>query len=615
MYNFKVLIISLVYSLLSIILILDLIPQGSPLDIRLLFIALLLSTHYFIFFLVKRIKRNRALPYLYIVAMTFFFFIILGKFARLENTVSITISIICSIGLILTFLKTKAAKYAATIILISIIVFFSIPGKKIHYISRVLLANNSSKPDISSYYYYSEEKGLDSKSFYNSRSKLSKWYDKKIWNIDEDLPIRGKIYYPESKGIYPLIVIVHGNNLAEIPSDTGYLYLMEYLAQDGYIVASIDQNFLNGNWTTLGVGYPKENDTRAHLLNKHIEKLVAMNNDPDTPFHNSIDIKNIGIIGHSRGGEAAAIATTLNRNFEIKGIASLAPTYRQYPATINIDDISYLTIHGSNDGDLRTFKGRRQYNRVRFKTSDFNLKCSYYIEGVNHNQFNRQWNKIDSTSLGKLFYNRSSSINRTDQEEIAKVLTRNFFDIILKNEYDKIDNLRYPLKNKTLPKVQYITDYSDSRYQTLFSFNRKDTENISCSNIETDYVFRNNNKSLKLSWQGNGSIDFRTDEVISANIGISIASDQNREVPIKISLFHNDRLQSVHNIKVAPIISKSIMKVKLFDGVNDEYHYQFYDLGFDKKIKWNKIVINTLEPDGSLYVDNLGYSTLHQRTE
>ena len=42
-------------------------------------------------------------------------------------------------------------------------------------------------------------------------------------------------------------MIVHGNHLMTDYSDPGYEYLGNLLASRGYIVVSVDENFLNGS--------------------------------------------------------------------------------------------------------------------------------------------------------------------------------------------------------------------------------------------------------------------------------------------------------------------------------------------------------------------------------
>ena len=51
---------------------------------------------------------------------------------------------------------------------------------------------------------------------------------------------------PRGDGPFPLALIVHGNHSMEDYSDPGYAYLGELLASRGIIMASVDENFING---------------------------------------------------------------------------------------------------------------------------------------------------------------------------------------------------------------------------------------------------------------------------------------------------------------------------------------------------------------------------------
>ena len=48
----------------------------------------------------------------------------------------------------------------------------------------------------------------------------------------------------EGKGPFPLVLIVHGNHNMERFSDPGYAYLGELRASQGFILVSVDENFL-----------------------------------------------------------------------------------------------------------------------------------------------------------------------------------------------------------------------------------------------------------------------------------------------------------------------------------------------------------------------------------
>src|SRR4030042_474974 len=96
-------------------------------------------------------------------------------------------------------------------------------------------------------------------------------------------------------------------------SDPGYEYLGRLMASRGFIFASVDENFLNGSWADIFNSLEEENDCRGWLLLKHIELWHRWNKEPDNIFFSMVDTGNIALIGHSRGGEAVAIAACFNQ--------------------------------------------------------------------------------------------------------------------------------------------------------------------------------------------------------------------------------------------------------------------------------------------------------------
>ena len=129
---------------------------------------------------------------------------------------------------------------------------------------------------------------------------------------------------------------------------------------------SVDENFING--------LSGENDGRAWLLLKHLEAWKHFNDTAGGPFYHRVDMTNIAVMGHSRGGEAAALAAAFNRlkyypddfkqefkfNFAIKAVVAIAPVDGQYKPTgqfTPLENVNYLIIHGSHDGDVSTARG------------------------------------------------------------------------------------------------------------------------------------------------------------------------------------------------------------------------------------------------------------------
>ncbi|MET0646811.1 MAG: hypothetical protein ABW208_09340 [Pyrinomonadaceae bacterium] len=159
--------------------------------------------------------------------------------------------------------------------------------------------------------------------------------------------LRAHVYFPaDAAGVtdpaqisaaqpdYPLVVIVHGNGHDYISYD----FLLEHFAKNGFVAASIH---LNSGMAGLG---------RANIFFKHMEVLQAA-------FGASIQ-NNIGIMGHSRGGEAVLKVSRLNEEqalgHNINAVISLAPTDRYGSEVLSGAHAKpYLVIYGSRDGDVK----------------------------------------------------------------------------------------------------------------------------------------------------------------------------------------------------------------------------------------------------------------------
>src|SRR3989454_5280398 len=131
-------------------------------------------------------------------------------------------------------------------------------------------------------------------------------------------------------------MIVHGNhNMADF-SDPVYAYLGELLASRGFILASVDENLLNSG---LFHDPPKQQAVRGWMLLEHLKLWREWNQAPGNPFQGKVDLTRIALMGHSRGGEAAATAAAFNRmkydpedanihfdyGFPIKAVVAIAP--------------------------------------------------------------------------------------------------------------------------------------------------------------------------------------------------------------------------------------------------------------------------------------------------
>ncbi len=269
-----------------------------------------------------------------------------------------------------------------------------------------------------------------------------RWY----WGFGPDaFPLNARVWYPEGDGPFPLVVVVHGNHRMEEPSELGYAYLGELLASRGFILASIDENFFNRSWSgDLG----GEMAARAYLLLQHLATWRTWNETPGHPFHRRVDMERIALMGHSRGGEVVALAAALNRlpclpddcttrfdfRFPIQALVAMAPIDEASQLASQptpIENVSYLVLHGSHDGDVASFEGLRAFKRARFTDGRDRFKAAVYVYRANHGRFNTRWTDDDVGPPFEPFAVRRSLLSPEEQRRVAQVFIGGFLEATL----------------------------------------------------------------------------------------------------------------------------------------------------------------------------------------
>jgi len=314
------------------------------------------------------------------------------------------------------------------------------------------------------------------------RMKLRKWY----WGFDFDsFPVNGRVWYPDGDGPFPLVLVVHGNHSMEEHSDPGYAWLGELMASRGFILVSVDENFFNGSWRgSLNI----ENDGRGWMLLRHLSAWREWNEGSDNPFAGKVDMDRIALIGHSRGGEAAAIAASFNRlerypedgkvelggGFSIRAVIAIAPSDGQYtPAgqRVPLQDLSYLVIQGGHDADVSTFAGSRQWRRLRLSAGNGHFKASVWSYRSNHGQFNTVWGDADFPWPFSLLLNRLPLLTGEEQRRFGGVIMSAFLEAALNGRAEYRAVFR-DLRSAAhwLPEDTYVTRYEDPGFTILADF-------------------------------------------------------------------------------------------------------------------------------------------------
>jgi dienelactone hydrolase len=358
-------------------------------------------------------------------------------------------------------------------------------------------------------------KPVDASAFVSMQPEQAK--DRKdYWGFDaKQFPINGRVWYPDGAGPFPLVLIVHGNHNMKDFSDPGYEYLGEHLASRGFILASVDENFLNG-------AMRNENDGRAWMLLKHLQAWRGFNDSASSPLRGKVDMHNIAIMGHSRGGEAVGHAAAFNRlsrypddakvkfdfNFDIKSVVAIAPVDAQYkPAGqfTPVENVNYLVIHGSHDGDVSSFTGLRQWQRVKFTDGKPWFKSAWYVYRANHGQWNTVWGSTDAGPRSARFLDLRGLISPEEQRQFGKVVIGAFLEATLHDKREYLPLFRdHRVAGAWLPKTMYITRFQESGYRALANYEEDvdvTTGSVAGVSLTGDSLSTWKEDALNLRWQ------------------------------------------------------------------------------------------------------------------
>ncbi|WP_205472276.1 Ig-like domain-containing protein [Nocardioides sp. SYSU D00038] len=233
----------------------------------------------------------------------------------------------------------------------------------------------------------------------------------------ENIQIRGSLYYPVDRTEpSPVIVLVHGNhgscdagqNSATLSctqfkrNEAGYAYLGENLATWGYTTFSLSQDQL-----MMRQDNPKGKGMhqRRLLIAAALDALTAANAegglpvDADTTIGTTLvgrlDLTRIGLMGHSRGGDAVTSFIDYNRQrtdgprYPLRGVISLAPVDYERKAPYGTP---YLSILPWCDGDVSNLQGARFFERSQYVNGDDPFpRIQMSQQGAIHNWYNTVW--------------------------------------------------------------------------------------------------------------------------------------------------------------------------------------------------------------------------------
>nr|AHZ89322.1 hypothetical protein [uncultured bacterium 'pool 3 contig00022'] len=236
-----------------------------------------------------------------------------------------------------------------------------------------------------------------------------------------DGDIKGSVFYPAEDdgtrrpffrrladlGRVPIVFMAHGNHATrydpndrtiershnclsaapahwpEIPNHKGYDYFQRQLARMGIIAVSVDCNETNGCTSNDLFNIER----RADLVAGSIDYFQSLDQNNDEIFGDVIDFSRVGLMGHSRGGEAVVIVgneVPAKLDVGVRAVISIGPVNHD---TYVPDGYAYMAILPASDGDVSSVPGAKFYDQAVPRP----LKSQLYIDFANHNYFNREW--------------------------------------------------------------------------------------------------------------------------------------------------------------------------------------------------------------------------------
>jgi dienelactone hydrolase len=221
------------------------------------------------------------------------------------------------------------------------------------------------------------------------------------------------------------------------------------------------------------------------------------NETPGNLFYGQVDLDRVGLIGHSRGGEAIAHASVLNTRlydpvdnvtsaddfgFGIRGIVALAPSDNRYQPggrPIHVDEADYLLLAGAHDQDMFYLDGLGQYTRATFDENPDGFKAIAYLYRANHGNFNEVWGDADQGKFESILLNRKPLMTAEEQQQAAKVLITGFLEASLKDKDEYRAMFYRPAGARDwLPDDIVVTQYRDATFTEVAGNNQLDPAKI-----------------------------------------------------------------------------------------------------------------------------------------
>jgi len=177
-----------------------------------------------------------------------------------------------------------------------------------------------------------------------------------------------------------------------VPSHTGYRYMTDVLASQGYLTVSISANGVNGQDGMLEDG---GSSARSELVRLHLAQWAEWSAHGGDPwggrFRGRVSLDEVVLVGHSRGGEGverATIDSYPDDPWQVRGLVLIGPTAFGRQVAPGVHTAVILPFC---DGDVSDLQGQQYVDVGRDLARDRALRSSIMAMGTNHNYYNTEW--------------------------------------------------------------------------------------------------------------------------------------------------------------------------------------------------------------------------------
>jgi hypothetical protein len=355
-----------------------------------------------------------------------------------------------------------------------------------------------------------------------------------------------------------------------VSNHAGYHYVAGELALRGYVVVSINAN----RGITARNDGPDAGDSaliqaRGRLVLRHLQLLSEWNRGVRTPpagfadLVGKLDLGQVGMMGHSRGGAGVRAAYKLYREsgsswparivdpVNFRGIFEIGPTDNfTNGAYINAEGAKWGALLPMCDGDVGNLDGVRAFDRMISALTEptANFKATYTVWGANHNFYNTEWQTPDSSTC---FGHRAISQNSTgflgtgseEQRQTGFLAMLQFFranvgstdanqnqlfDPRFATTFDRVDRGYHPGSSTALSRQ--LEDFTNPAGTSSLGFpNTASNVTVTHGQIpEHD----NAHDGGTISWTTASSSNFFQSNFANAGSGINLSSYQNLDLRV-----------------------------------------------------------------------------------